>query len=91
MELFTLWELLACLVNLIENLPCSGLETFPKIILQLTYIFFLGKLWIQEKRFIVQHRKMSLKIKAELFEDKQKNFLCLGTSKTLSLGEFHES
>ena len=35
---------------------------------------------------------MSLKIKAELFEDKQKfSSLCLGTSKTLSLGEFDES
>ena len=35
---------------------------------------------------------MSLKIKAELFEDKQKfSFLCLGTSKTLSFGEFDES
>ena len=36
--------------------------------------------------------KISLKIKAELFEDKQKfYFLCLGTSKALSLGEFDES
>ena len=35
---------------------------------------------------------MSLKIKAELFEDKKKNsFLCFRTSKTLSLGEFDES
>ena len=45
----------------------------------------------KKKEGLVQNRK-SLKIKAELFEDKQKNFfLCLGTSKTLSLGEFDES
>ena len=37
--------------------------------------------------------KMSLKFEiAKLFEDKQHvSFLCLGTSKTLSLGEFDES
>ena len=40
----------------------------------------------------VQNRKMSLKIKAELFEDKKNiYFLYLGTSKTLSLGELFKS
>ena len=45
---------------------------------------FIAKLWNQQKNVI--------KLKAKLFEDKQKSsFLFLGTSKTLSLGEFDES
>ena len=35
--------------------------------------------------------KMSLKIKAKLFEEKKNSFLLLGIRKTLSLGEFDES
>ena len=37
-ELFILYELFGCLVNLIENHPNSRLETYLEIILQLTYV-----------------------------------------------------
>ena len=52
-------------MNLIENLPDSILETYLEIILQLTYI---------SGQIVDSTEKMSLKIKAKLFEDKQ-NFL----------------
>ena len=46
----------------------------------------------EKKKCLVQNKKMSLKIKVELFEDKKKfSSLCLRTSKTLSLNEFDES
>ena len=82
-KLFTPFELFVGSVNLIENLPDSKLETCFEIIFQLTYVSYLIE---------VSTEKMSLKIKAKLFEDKQ-NFLFFlsGTSKTLSLGEFDES
>ena len=37
-ELFTLYKLFGCLVNLIENLPDLRLETYLEINLQLTYV-----------------------------------------------------
>ena len=39
-ELFTLYELFGCLVNLIENLPDSILETYLEINLQLTCVSY---------------------------------------------------
>ena len=81
-KLFTPYELFVDSVKLIENLLYSRLETCLEVILQLTYVTYP----------IEFEKKMSLKIKAKLFEDKQ-NFLvffCLGTRKTLSLGEFDE-
>ena len=38
-ELFTIYELFGCLVNLIENLPDSRLETYLEINLQLTCVY----------------------------------------------------
>ena len=64
-KLFTPFELFVGSVNLIENLPDSKLETCFEIIFQLTYVSYLIE---------VSTEKMSLKIKAKLFEDKQ-NFL----------------
>ena len=37
-ELFTLYKLFGCLVNLSENIPDSRLETCIEIILQLKYV-----------------------------------------------------
>ena len=70
-------------MNLIENLPNSSLETYLTLILQLIYV---------SCQIVDSTKKMSLKIeRAKLFENKQQfSFLCLGTSKTLSLGEFDE-
>ena len=42
-------------------------------------------------RLSVQNRKMSLKIKLNYLRTNKSSFLCLGTSKTLSLGEFDDS
>ena len=42
-------------------------------------------------RISMQNRKMSLKIKLNCLRTNKSSFLCLGTSKTLSLGEFDES
>ena len=52
-------------MNLIENLPYSRSEIYLEIILQLTYV---------SSQIVDSTRKMSLKIKAKLFEDKQ-NFI----------------
>ena len=67
-----------------ENFLKSELKTEFEIKLQLTS-FNSGC------RFLVQNRKMSLKIKLNCLRTNKSSFLCLGTSKTLSLGEFDES
>ena len=71
-ELFTPWKLFVCLVNLIESLLGFRLETCLKIILQLTY--FSCQIVDSREKCLGQNKKMSLKIKAKLFEDKQ-NFI----------------
>ena len=67
-----------------ENFLKSELKTEFKIKLQLTS-------FNSSCRFSVQNRKMSLKIKLNFLRTNKTSFLFLGTSKTLSLGEFDES
>ena len=71
-------------MTIFENFLKSELKTEFEIKLQLTS-FNLGC------GFLVQNRKMSLKIKLNCLRTDKSSFLCLGTSKTLSLGEFDES
>ena len=67
-----------------ENFLKSELKTKFEIKLQLTS-------FNSSCRFSVQNRKMSLKINLNCLRTNKSSFLCLGISKTLSLGEFDES
>ena len=71
-KLITLHELFVCLVKLMENILHALFETWLKSYYNYPVCRlicgYLGK------QCMVQNRKMSLKIKGELFEEKQ-NFL----------------
>ena len=71
-------------MTIFENFLKSELKTEFEIKLQVTS-FNLSC------RFSLQNKKMSLRIKLNHLRTNKSSFLCLGISKTLSLGEFDES
>ena len=71
-------------MTIFENFLKSELKTEFEIKLQLTS-------FNSSCRFSVQNRKISLRIKLNYLRTNKSSFLCLGTRKTLSLGEFDES
>ena len=64
------------------NIPDSRLETCLEVILQLTYVSY--PIELKQKNVLKNIRLNCLRTNII-------SFLCLGTNKTLSLGEFDES